>query len=72
MREADLARAARRSSPSPTPMLAVVHSPTPSTVRIAASSKGDAKKRARRVRDVVLDEQELRPSGCRAARACAS
>jgi hypothetical protein len=33
----------RRSVPLPTPRLAVVHSPTPSTVRIAASSKGEQK-----------------------------
>src|SRR5262249_36981868 len=34
----------RISVPRPTPRLAVVHSPTPSTVRIAASSNGEQKK----------------------------
>ena len=42
--------------PRPTPMLAVAHSPTPSSVRIAASSNGDGKERAGRVRLVVLGE----------------
>ena len=42
VREADL-RSSVISVPRPTPMVAVVHSPTPSTVRIAASSNGEQK-----------------------------
>ena len=42
--------------PRPTPKQVVDHSPTPSMVRIAASSKGDGKEGAGRVRLVVIGE----------------
>ena len=59
MREADLLIAARVVLPRPTPSDVVAHSPTPSIVRMAASSNGDGIEGARRVRFVVLGKQHL-------------
>ncbi len=48
------------SLPRPRPMVEVAHSPTPSRVRMAASSKGRGVKGAGRVGQVVLGEKQGR------------
>ena len=54
--------------PRPTPKLAVAHSPTPSRVRIAASSKGEGKKALAAWRLVVLGEDAALGGTCRRGR----
>jgi hypothetical protein len=44
VREADVVRISSKRLPRPTPWVAVAHSPTPSRVRMAASSNGDGRK----------------------------
>ena len=68
MGEANLVASARILLPRPTPKQVVDHSPTPSSVRIAASSNGDGKEGAGGVRLVVIGEHEATAVADRRAR----
>ena len=50
-----------RSVPSPTPMVVVLHSPTPSKVNTAALSKGEQEVGAGRMGEMVLRKQDSVP-----------
>ena len=67
MREAHLLRELDGRCPIPSPIAVVVHSPTPSIVRIGRLVEWRAEERAGRVREVMLDEQDLvgRHAECR-------